>query len=209
MGRVKSGCGRETEATRFLAEFLDGLVKVLRKLKEKSGRGWRRLPQKVEARGGEQQLFGRRITKPFRVHLQQPRRSQLDDWPDSPEKLTKCSAATTPLPALTRTSLGSAPQVPINLGNPSTWVPESWPLQHCPLTRAFACLELPQIVKLQLPAVTEPAASPNNLPLPLTTPARPSHPTSTFPLRPDKQSYLPHTLQFVNLVRPGNCKHVS
>lgn len=51
VGRFKSRCGRDTDATRFLAEFQEGLVKVLSELKEKSGKGWRRLPQKVEARG--------------------------------------------------------------------------------------------------------------------------------------------------------------
>lgn len=142
-GRVKSGCGRDTDATRFLAEFLDGLVRVLRELKEKSGRGWRRLPQKVEARGRSNNC---RQEPHLAVANASPtaKRSQLDDWSDSPKLLTKWSAAAAPLPALTRTSLGSGPQVPIDLGNPSTWVLGSWPLQRCPLTRAFACLELPQ-----------------------------------------------------------------
>lgn len=187
VGRVKSGCGRDTDATRFLAEFLDGLVRVLRELKEKSGRGWRRLPQKVEARGRSNNC---RQEPHLAVANASPtaKRSQLDDWSDSPKLLTKWSAAAAPLPALTRTSLGSGPQVPIDLGNPSTWVLGAWPLQRSPID---ACLRLPgapSIVKLHLPAVTEPAASPNNLPysLSLRQPAHPipSHQHSSSQIRP-------------------------
>lgn len=162
VGRVKSGCGRDTDATRFLADFLDGLVRVLRELKKKSGRGWRRLPQKVEARGRSNNC---RQEPHLAVANASPtaKRSQLNDWSDSPSELTKRSAAPAPLPALARTSLGSAPQVPIDLGNPSTWVLGSWPLQHSPIDACVRLPGAPSIVKLQLPAVTEPAASLNNL----------------------------------------------
>lgn len=107
-GRVKSGCGRGTDATRFLAEFLDGLVKVLRESKEKSGGGWRRLPQKVEARGRSNNC--RQQPHPAMASASPTaKRSQLDDWSDSPKLLTKGSAAPAPLPALARTSLGPRP----------------------------------------------------------------------------------------------------
>lgn len=77
---------------------------VLSGEEEKSGRGWRRLPQKVEARGGAT-IVGRNLTRPMREPSPTAKGSQLDDWPDSPEMLTNKSAAAVPLPALTRTGL--------------------------------------------------------------------------------------------------------
>lgn len=115
----RSGCGRDTDATRFLAGFLDGAVMVLRGEEEKSGRGWRRLPQKVEARGGAT-IVGRNLTRPMREPSPTAKGSQLDDWPDSPEMLTKRSAAAAPLPALTRTGL-EAGRPRRHLGFPSAW----------------------------------------------------------------------------------------
>lgn len=79
---------------------------VLSGEEEKSGRGWRRLPQKVEARGGAT-IVGRNLTRPMREPSPTAKGSQLDDWPDSPEMLTNKSAAAVPLPALTRTGLGA------------------------------------------------------------------------------------------------------
>lgn len=136
---------------------------MLRESKEKSGGGWRRLSQKVEARGRSSNCR----QEPHQAMASASptaKRSQLDDWSDSPEMLTKWSVAPAPLPALARTSLGSAPRRPSTFGihQHGSW--GSWPLQHTPID---ACLRLPgapSIVKLQLPAVTEPAASPNNLP---------------------------------------------
>lgn len=165
--RVRSGSGRGTDATRFLAEFHGGLVRMLKELKKKSGGGWRRLSQKVEARGGKQQSSaGNSPSRWEYISDMVPREAQLDDWPDSPKMLTKESAATAPLPALTRSSidLGSQsahqPWESINMG-PGV----SWPLRNRPLTRAFACLELPQSSSSScLPSLSQEATSPNNLP---------------------------------------------
>lgn len=149
VGRFKSRCGRDTDATRFLAEILDGLVKVVSELKEKSGRGWRRLPQKVEARGRSNNCRQEPQLRHIANASPTAKRRQLDDWSDSPRELTKESAATAPLPALTRYSLASAPQLPIepwesiNMGLGRAGVCLA-PCSSRPLTRAFACLELAQ-----------------------------------------------------------------
>lgn len=97
------------------------------------GEIWKKLEETATKSGGEgeeQQLSAGTSTKPIANASPTAKRSQLDDWSDSPRELTKESAAAAPLPALTRNSLASAPQVPIDLGNPSTWVLGelgSWP----------------------------------------------------------------------------------
>jgi hypothetical protein len=70
VGRVRSGGGRDTDATRFLAEFHGGLVRMLKELKGKPGRGWRRLSQKVEAGGGKQQSSAGNSPSRWEEHLQ-------------------------------------------------------------------------------------------------------------------------------------------
>lgn len=86
------------------------------------------------------------------------------------------------------------------------------PLQASPID---ACLRLPgapSIVKLQLPAVTEPAASPNDLPHPhpLHQPASsPSHSHQHSPSQTRQATSPSPITSNLNLVRPGNCNHVS
>lgn len=87
-------------------------------------------------RGREATIVGKKVTQALGEHLQHGAKSrQLNDWPDSPRGLTKQSAATAPLSALTKAGLDPGYKVPTNLGNPSTWVLGPlevlgpWPLQ--------------------------------------------------------------------------------
>lgn len=100
--------------------------------------------KKWRRRGGSNNR--RQQSHPSRLgeHLQHSTKSRQS-------MLTKQSAATAPLSALTRASLGPSSKVPFNLGNPSAWVLPGGaclvlgpPADSRPLTRAFACLELPQ-----------------------------------------------------------------
>lgn len=140
------------------------------------------------------------------------KRRQLDDWSDSPRELTKESAATAPLPALTRYSLASAPQLPIepwesiNMGLGRAGVCLA-PCSSRPLTRAFACLELTQS--------SSSSCLPSSLSQqPLQTTFHRTHSRLRQPASqpiPSHQHSPSQTRQATSelVVRPGNCNHVS
>jgi hypothetical protein len=96
------------------------------------GEIWKRLEETTTKSGGEgKATVGSTVTK--LPHLQRlSKSSQLDDWSNSPQMMTKASAATVGLPALTGSSV-------VQTDHPKC---ASTLQRRRPLTRAFACLEL-------------------------------------------------------------------